>query len=117
MRRTVLIVDDNPGFRAAARALLELDGYLVVGEAGDGASGLCESRRLRPGIVLLDVGLPDASGLDLAAQLTAQPDPPAVVLVSSRDRVDLEPLIERTGARGFIAKAELSAQALERLVP
>lgn len=116
MRQTVLIVDDHSEFRAAARALLELDGYAVVGEASDAASGLREVRRLRPAVVLLDVGLPDASGLDLAAQITAQPDSPAVVLVSSRDRADLEPLVERTGARGFIAKAELSAQALERLV-
>jgi DNA-binding NarL/FixJ family response regulator len=116
MGQTVLIVDDHAEFRAAARALLELDGYAVVGEAGDAASGLRESRRLRPAVVLVDVGLPDASGLELAAELTTQPDPPAVVLVSSRDRADLEPLVERTGARGFIAKAELSAQAVERLV-
>jgi DNA-binding NarL/FixJ family response regulator len=116
MRRTVLIIDDHAGFRQAARALLECDGYEVVGEAADAASGLDECRRLRPEIVLLDVGLPDASGLDLAGRLTAEANPPDVVLISSRDRSDLGPFVERTPARGFITKAELSADALERVL-
>ena len=116
MRQTVLIIDDHAAFRQAARALLEFDGYEVIGEAPDAASGLREARRLKPRIVLLDVGLPDKSGLDLAARLRGEPEPAAVVLVSSRDRADLGPLVENSGARGFIPKAELSAQALERLV-
>jgi DNA-binding NarL/FixJ family response regulator len=116
VRQTLLIVDDHAGFRQAVRALLELDGYEVVGEAADAASGLRECRRLRPEIVLLDVGLPDASGLDLAARLTADPEPPAVVLVSSRDQADFGPLVESSGARGFISKAGLSGQALERVL-
>ena len=116
MRQTVLIIDDHAAFRRMARAVLEIDGYAVVGEASDAASGLLEARRLEPEIVLLDVGLPDESGLDLAARLTCDADAPAVVLVSSRDRSDLGPLVERSGARGFIAKAELSADALERTV-
>jgi len=62
------------------------------------------------------VGLPDESGLQLAARLHNEAEPPAVVLVSSRDQADLGPLVERSGARGFIAKAELSAAALERIV-
>jgi DNA-binding NarL/FixJ family response regulator len=116
MPQTVLIIDDHAAFRQAARALLEFDGYEIVGEAADAASGLRECRRLKPDIVLLDVGLPDESGLDLAARLQDEPEPRAVVLVSSRDRADLGPLVERSGARGFIPKAELSAHALERLV-
>jgi DNA-binding NarL/FixJ family response regulator len=112
----VLIVDDHASFRLAARMLLQADGYEVIGEAVDGASALAESRRLRPDVVLLDVGLPDQSGLDLAPLLAAQPEPPAVVLVSSRDRSDFGPLIERSGARGFIGKAKLSADALEKLI-
>jgi DNA-binding NarL/FixJ family response regulator len=113
---TVLIVDDHPSFRRAARALLQADGYVVIGEAADGAAALSAAEGLRPDIVLLDIGLPDRSGLDLAAQLVARPGPPAVVLVSSRDESDFGPLIEQCGAQGFIAKSELSAQALQRLV-
>jgi DNA-binding NarL/FixJ family response regulator len=113
---TVLIVDDHASFRLAARMLLQADGYEVIGEAVDGASALAESRRLRPDVVLLDVGLPDQSGLELAPLLAAQPEPPAVVLVSTRDRSDFGRLIERCGARGFIGKSTLSADALEKLI-
>jgi DNA-binding NarL/FixJ family response regulator len=113
---TVLIVDDHASFRLAARMLLQADGYEVIGEAVDGASALAASRRLQPDVVLLDVGLPDQSGLDLAPLLAAQPEPPAVVLVSTRDRSDFGRLIERSGARGFIGKSKLSADALEKLI-
>ena len=116
MAPTVLIVDDHASFRRAARAVLQADGYEVIGEAADGASALSELRRLRPDIVLLDVGLPDQSGLDLAAQVATDPDPPAVVLVSSREQSDFGHLIAQCGARGFITKSELSAEALQRLV-
>ena len=58
----VLIVDDHPTFRRFARRLLQDEGFVVVGEAGDGASALDAVRELRPEVVLLDVMLPDVSG-------------------------------------------------------
>ena len=66
----ILIVDDNARFRVRARQWLEADGYAVVAEADDGASALAAVSRHRPEVVLLDIGLPDMSGLDLAEQLT-----------------------------------------------
>lgn len=114
MRRTVLIVDDHPAFRASARLVLENDGFDVVGEAGDGASALAAIEELRPEIVLLDVQLPDMTGFDVCA-LAGTPGGPSVVLVSSRDATDYADLIT-CGARGFIPKAELTGQALEQLV-
>jgi CheY-like chemotaxis protein len=111
----VLIVDDHPSFRANARALLEAEGFEVVGEAEDGASALLAADELSPELVLLDVQLPDLDGFEVARLLT-QGGGPAVVLVSSRDGSDFGPLVERSGARGFIPKAELSGAALSALL-
>jgi DNA-binding NarL/FixJ family response regulator len=114
MARTVLIVDDHPSFRASARRMLEADGYQVVGEAEDGRSGIAAARALRPDIVLLDVHLPDIDGFEVAAVLTGSDDAPIVVLTSS-DSGDFNAMIARSGARGFVAKAELSGAVLEAL--
>ena len=113
----VLIVDDHPTFRACARALLEAEGFEVVGEADDCASALRSAGELHPEVVLLDVQLPDGAGFGVASSLTEGKDGPAVVLVSSRDRADYGPLVEGCGACGFVAKDELSGSALAALLP
>ena len=112
MARSVLIVDDHPGFRAQARVMLAAAGYDVVGEAADGESGVRVARELSPDVVLLDVQLPDITGFDVLRLVHGEPDPPAVVLISSRDASDYGRRVERSGARGFIPKAELSARTL-----
>jgi DNA-binding NarL/FixJ family response regulator len=112
---TVLIVDDHPSFRATARLLLESDGFDVVGEAADGASALRAADDLHPDVVLLDVNLPDLDGFEVASRLTANGAGPAVVLCSSRDAKDFGELVARSGARGFVAKADLSGAAVREL--
>ena len=115
---SVLIVDDHPSFRASARALLQAEGFEVVGEAADGAEALRAVEELDPDVVLLDVQLPDTDGFDVAARLTRRnASAPAVVLTSSRDGSDFGPLVAYSGARGFVPKAELSAEALAVLLP
>lgn len=116
MSRTVLIVDDHPSFRATARMLLESDGWDVVGEAPDGTSAVSAAGRLKPDVVLLDVNLPDSDGFMVTAELRAKADPPIVVLVSSRDACDYGERVSDCGARGFLAKADLSGDALRELV-
>lgn len=114
----MLIVDDHSGFRSSARALLELEGYDVVGEAADGASALVAARELEPDVVLLDVQLPDIDGFTVASRLRggANGASPSIVLTSSRDAVDYGPLVVESGATGFVAKSELSGEALEALL-
>lgn len=116
MARTVLIIDDHPSFRASARHVLEDGGFVVIGEAQDGASGLAAASAMRPAVVLLDVQLPDIDGFDVAARLTAQDDGPAVVLTSSRDGSEFGGMVARSGARGFVPKDELTGPALEALL-
>ena len=114
--RTVLIVDDHPSFRATARAVLESEGFEVVGEASDGAGALAAAREQRPELVLLDVQLPDLDGFEVTRQLRANGFAPDVVLVSSRDASDYGELIAGCGARGFVPKADLSGAAVRALL-
>ncbi len=113
---SVLIVDDHEGFRAWARVLLEQAGYTVLGEAADGASAIRAARRLRPGVVLLDVQLPDTDGFEVARRLGGGRRSPAIVLLSTRDAGDYAGRLERSCAVGFLPKEELTAEALARLL-
>jgi DNA-binding NarL/FixJ family response regulator len=116
MAPTLLIVDDHAAFRTTARALLECDGWDVVGEAGDGTSGLAAARALRPDVVLLDVRLPDIDGFTVAERLTAENGAPAVIVTSSSDDPLYPERARESGARGFVAKHDLSGAALARLL-
>jgi len=112
---TILIVDDHAGFRLQARALLEADGFSVVGEAADGASGLLAARSLRPDLLLLDIGLPDLEGFEVADQLAVDGPPPLVVLTSSRQASEYGPRLASSRVLGFIPKEDLSGSAIRAL--
>jgi two-component system response regulator EvgA len=113
---TILIVDDHPSFRRCARAILESDGFSVVGEAEDGAGALSAIDTLHPDVVLLDVQLPDMDGFTVATTLGSNGYMPTIVLTSSRDAADFGPLVSECGARGFVPKAELSGAALHAVL-
>jgi DNA-binding NarL/FixJ family response regulator len=116
MERTMLIVDDHPGFRRQARVLFERGSYNVVGEASDVISAVEAAAALRPAVVLLDVQLPDGDGFEAARRMLAVDRPPAVVLVSSRDAADYGGRIGASGAHGFISKADLSVSTLDAVL-
>jgi DNA-binding NarL/FixJ family response regulator len=113
---TVLIVDDHPSFRASAHALLEAEGFEVVGEAEDGESALEAAARLRPDVVLLDVQLPGIDGFEVTRRLTSNGTGPSIVLVSSRDGGDYGSLVAESGASGFVPKNELTGAAISNLL-
>lgn len=112
----VLIVDDHPDFRRAARLLLVAGGYDVVGESDSAAAAYADAAALRPDVVLLDIALPDGSGLDVARRLVADDDPPVVVLISSRDGGGFRTAAAECGALGFLPKAGFSIASLRRLL-
>ena len=112
----ILIVDDHPGFRRFARALLESEGFDVVGEAEDEASALAAAVRLRPGLVLLDVLLPGRDGFAVAEQLHALDPALAIVLTSSRPADEFGVRLRAAPVAGFVHKDDLSGAALAAVV-
>jgi DNA-binding NarL/FixJ family response regulator len=113
-----LIVDDNQSFLDAARACLDREGLTVLGVASTGAEALRQAERLRPDVVLVDIVLGEESGLDLARRLVEDDpgDGAAVVLISTRAEEDVAELLAGSPAAGFLAKAELSSNAIRRIV-
>ena len=117
---SILIVDDHDGFRTFARGMLEAAGFTVA-EAATGAEAAEAARAVRPGLVLLDIQLPDFDGFEVARRLAAQAGGsaqagPVIVLTSTRDASDYGGRISSSPAAGFLPKDELSGAALRRFL-
>jgi CheY-like chemotaxis protein len=122
-----LLVDDNEAFLEAASLLLEREGVIVVGVASTIAEALRQARALRPDVILVDIGLGNESGFDLARLLAAngqgdqggqgtQGGGADVILISTGAEADYAELIAESPAAGFLAKSELSARGISRIL-
>jgi len=111
-----IIVDDHAPFLEVARELLESEGLDVVGVASTPDEALRLAAEVRPTVALVDIDLGEENGFDLARQIAELDDPPAVIFISTHSGPDLADLIAATPVAGFVAKADLSASAVERLL-
>jgi CheY-like chemotaxis protein len=114
---SVLVIDDDPTSLDLATRLLEEIGAEVVTTAPDGSSAIAAANRTRPDAALVDVGLPDRDGIDLAYELAALPWRPRVVLMST----DSDAVIGIDARQGrerlpFVPKEELAGCRLRRLL-
>jgi DNA-binding NarL/FixJ family response regulator len=112
----ILVVDDHEVVRRGLIAFLERrPQFQVVAEAGTGAEALTQARRFLPDIVLLDIQLPDTSGIEACRQLRAEfPDLIVVFLTSSPDELDVMAAIV-SGARGYVLKQTRSVELIRTL--
>jgi DNA-binding NarL/FixJ family response regulator len=113
-----LLVDDSDAFLETASLLLEREGLTVVGMASNITEALRQVRALRPDVVLVDIGLGDESGFDLAQLLAqnGQVGGAEVILISTGAEADYRELIDDSPAAGFLAKSELSVRGISRIL-
>ncbi len=112
----VVTVDDQPFFRDAARAIIELTPqFELVGEAEEGETALALVREAEPDLVLLDVRLPGLDGLEVSRRLTTEDPGRLIVLVSSGDPSELSPLARTAGAAALLRKHWLTPRLLRGL--
>ena len=102
----VLIADDHPLLRQGLRALLEKEGFEVVGAAGDGHEAVALAEKLKPDVAVLDIGMPALNGLDAAREIQRQQLAKATVLLTmhAEDHYVLEAL--RSGVKGYVLKSQ-----------
>jgi CheY-like chemotaxis protein len=115
VRRSVLVVDDDPAFRRLACRIIRDMGLTVAGEAGTIAAALAATDT-HFDAALVDIGLPDGDGTTLAVQLVALPWRPRVVLTSTDLEAMTADAARSVGAVGFVPKAELADSSLRRML-
>jgi two-component system, NarL family, invasion response regulator UvrY len=113
---SVLIVDDQAPFRSAARAVLRrTQGFELVGEAVSGAEAISLADALQPALVLMDINMPEMSGIEATRRIIADHPDTVVFLCSTYSADDLPAEASSSGARAYVHKERLAPEVLSRL--
>lgn len=113
-KKTILIVDDHRLFREGLKAIIEdHQKYEVIGEAGNGSEALRMAKKIKPDLALVDISLPDESGIELARDMLKVSSKTRIMIVSMHSKIDYIAGAFRAGATGYIIKESASAKLLE----
>lgn len=114
---TIILIDEHQTFREkTSRFLQQFSDFAVVGEADDAREGERLALRQKPDIAVIDLSLPDVSGIHLTGALLAQLPEMKVVIVSRHDKIDYIISALRAGAIGYILKNSVSKSLLDCLL-
>jgi len=114
--RSVLVVDDQAPFRSAARAVLRrLEGFEFAGEASSGPEAIELVDRLHPALVLMDINMPEMTGIEATRQIVSAHPDVVVILCSTYDAADLPPGAAASGATAYVNKERLAADTIRQL--
>ena len=115
-QRSVLVVDDQAPFRTAARAVLRrLDGFELAGEASSGPEAIELVGELHPALVLMDINMPEMSGIEATRRIVSAHPEVIVILCSTHDATDLPAEAATSGAIAYVSKERLAADTLRQL--
>jgi DNA-binding NarL/FixJ family response regulator len=112
----VLVVDDQAPFRSAARAVLRrLEGFEFAGEASSGPEAIDLVDRLHPALVLMDINMPEMTGIEATRRIVSAHPDVVVILCSTYDAADLPPGAADSGAAAYVNKERLAADTIRQL--
>ena len=113
-KKTILIVDDHPLVREGLKSILKpAAGYEVVGQAGNARDAIQMVKNLKPDLVLLDLVLPDKSGLELSREIRSISPPTRIMIVSMHSKVDYIVKAFQAGATGYMTKESATERLLQ----
>jgi DNA-binding NarL/FixJ family response regulator len=114
LKKTILIVDDHPLVREGLKSILKPAAeYEVVGQAGNAHDGIQMVKNLKPDLVLLDLGLPDKSGLELSREIRNISPSTRILIVSMHSKVDYIVKAFQAGATGYMTKESATERLLQ----
>ena len=112
-RLRVLVVEDHEPFRRVICELLQQRAdLLIVGEAADGLDAICQAEALRPDVVMLDIGLPMLSGIEVAGRIRAKVPDAKLMFVTNESSLEVVEQAFRRGAHGYVYKPRVQRDVL-----
>ena len=113
-KKTILIIDDHPLFREGLKAIIERDNrFEVIGEAGNGREGLRLAKELKPDLALVDMSLPDQSGIQLTRELKNASLKTSIMMITMHSKVYYIVKAFQAGATGYVVKESASERLLQ----